>query len=58
MKNYAEAIKSQHNELNKRADSTRGAFTMDVDELPKEKHQKFAQLHDIKGKATIMGEKI
>lgn len=59
MKDYHETMKAQHNELNKRVDSTRGAFVMDVDELPKEKHPKFVRLDNLRTKdTTIMGKKI
>lgn len=58
MKKYNEIMKAQRKELEKRVDSTHDVFTMDVNELPKEKYQKFAGLHNIKGTTTIMGEKI
>ena len=59
MKKCHDVMKAQRNELDKRIDSSRGAFVMDVDELPKEKHPKFVRLDNLRTKdTTIMGKKI
>ena len=58
MKMYKEAIKLQHNELNKRANS-KGAYVMDGEKLLKE-DPKFVRIDGIRAKDTdtFMGQKI